>query len=114
MFQARPERPASYHARWGRWRLLSTHDQLLPGARKGGQSYLGCRFPADPDYAAMITRDAKKVGLRLAEAGVLGRFAIDFVVVRTAKGAWERTTPSEVNLRKRGTTHPFLTLQFLT
>jgi hypothetical protein len=61
----------------------------------------------------MITRDAKKVGLRLAEAGVLGRFAIDFVVVRTAKGAWERYA-IEVNLRKGGTTHPFLTLQFLT
>jgi hypothetical protein len=95
----------------GEVELLSTHDQMLGGA--GGQSYLGCRFPADPDYAAMITQDAKKVGLRLAEAGVLGRFAIDFVVVRSAKGGWERYA-IEVNLRKGGTTHPFLTLQFLT
>ena len=44
---------------------------------------------------------------------MLGRFAVDFVVVRDAGGAW---TPYaiELNLRKGGTTHPFLTLQFLT
>ena len=95
----------------GEVELLSTHDQLLGGA--GGQSYLGCRFPADPDYAATITHEAKKAGLRLAKEGVLGRFAIDFVVVRTAKGRWEPYA-IEVNLRKGGTTHPFLTLQFLT
>jgi PGM1 C-terminal domain len=49
----------------------------------------------------------------LARAGVLGRFALDFVVVRDGHGAW---TPYaiELNLRKGGTTHPFLTLQFLT
>ena len=91
--------------------LLSTHDQLLGGT--GGQSYLGCRFPADPAYAPMISREAKKVGTRLAKEGVLGRFAIDFVVVRSNKGAWQPYA-IEVNLRKGGTTHPFLTLQFLT
>jgi hypothetical protein len=44
---------------------------------------------------------------------VLGRFAVDFVVTRDPGGTW---TPSaiELNLRKGGTTHPFLTLQFLT
>ena len=54
-----------------------------------------------------------KVGERLAREGVLGRFAVDFVVVRDAGDNW---TPYaiEVNLRKGGTTHPFLTLQFLT
>jgi len=91
--------------------LLSTHDQLLGGP--SGQSYLGCRFPADPEYAEAITREAAKVGARLAREGVLGRFAIDFVVVRDEHGRW---TPFaiELNLRKGGTTHPFLTLQFLT
>lgn len=91
--------------------VLSTHDQLLGGA--GGQSYLGCCFPANTGYAAIISREARKVGLRLAKEGVLGRFAIDFVVVRTAAGQWEAYA-IEVNLRKGGTTHPFLTLQFLT
>jgi hypothetical protein len=38
---------------------------------------------------------------------------VDFVAVRTADGLWE-TYAIELNLRKGGTTHPFLTLQFLT
>jgi len=90
--------------------LLSTHDQLLGGP--SGQSYLGCVFPADTGYAALITREAAKVGRRLASEGVLGRFALDFVVVRS-NGKWEPYA-IEINLRKGGTTHPFLTLQFLT
>ena len=90
--------------------LLSTHDQLLGGP--SGQSYLGCVFPADAGYAALITREAVKVGKRLATEGVLGRFALDFVVVRS-NGKWEPYA-IEINLRKGGTTHPFLTLQFLT
>ncbi|MEP7369513.1 MAG: peptide ligase PGM1-related protein [Dermatophilaceae bacterium] len=90
--------------------LLSTHDQVLGGP--SGQSYLGCVFPADPAYARTITRDALLVGKVLAKKGVLGRFAIDFVVVRHRQ-AWT-SYAIEVNLRKGGTTHPFLTLQFLT
>ena len=90
--------------------LLSTHDQLLGG--RSGQSYLGCVFPADPGYAASITQEAAKVGRRLAKEGVIGRFALDFVVVRS-NGKWEPYA-IEINLRKGGTTHPFLTLQFLT
>ena len=91
--------------------LLSTHDQLLGGP--SGQSYLGCRFPADYGYAKAITREAAKVGARLSREGVIGRFAVDFVVVRDHGEVW---TPYaiELNLRKGGTTHPFLTLQFLT
>ena len=94
----------------GEVELLSTHDQLLGGP--SGQSYLGCRFPADPAYAAAITREAAKIGTRLVREGVLGRFAIDFVVVRE-NGRW-KPFAIELNLRKGGTTHPFLTLQFLT
>lgn len=90
--------------------LLSTHDQLLGGA--SGQKYLGCVFPADPGYAASIAEPAMVVGRHLAQRGVLGRFAVDFVVVQDDPGTW---TPYaiELNLRKGGTTHPFLTLQFL-
>src|SRR5262249_52985585 len=94
----------------GRLEVLSTHDQLLGGP--SGQSYLGCRFPADQAYAAAIVREAVKVGERLAREGVLGRFAIDFVAVRR-DGTWDPYA-IELNLRKGGTTHPFLTLQFLT
>jgi hypothetical protein len=90
--------------------LLSTHDQLLGGP--SGQAYVGCRFPADPAYSRLISEPAMVIGRHLATLGALGRFAVDFVVVREAD-AW---TPYaiELNLRKGGTTHPFLTMQFLT
>jgi hypothetical protein len=96
----------------GEVELLSTHDQILGGP--SGQSYLGCRFPADPAYAAAITQEAAPLGALLAREGVLGRFAVDFVVVRDGgRGSW-RAYAIELNLRKGGTTPPFLTLQFLT
>jgi hypothetical protein len=94
----------------GKLEVLSTHDQLLGGP--SGQSYLGCIFPANQEYAPLITREAVKVGERLAKEGVIGRFALDFVVVRS-NGQWQPYA-IEINLRKGGTTHPFLTLQFLT
>jgi hypothetical protein len=95
----------------GKVELLSTHDQLLGGP--SGQSYLGCVFPADTAYAGLTSQEAAKVGRRLAKEGVIGRFALDFVVVRSKHGKWEPYA-IEINLRKGGTTHPFLTLQFLT
>ena len=96
----------------GEVELLSTHDQMLGGP--SGQSYLGCIFPADPAYASAITSEAAKVGDLLQKAGVIGRFALDFVATRASESAPWETYAIEVNLRKGGTTHPFLTLQFLT
>jgi len=90
---------------------LSTHDQLLGGP--SGQMYLGCRFPASSEYAPAIMREALKVGRRLMKEGVLGRFALDFVTVLNERNEWD-IYAIEINLRKGGTTHPFLTLQFLT
>ncbi|TDN92849.1 peptide ligase PGM1-related protein [Microbacterium sp. BK668] len=94
----------------GEVELLSTHDQLLGGA--SGQSYLGCVFPADRAYSRLISEPAMAIGRRLAQEGVIGRFAVDFVVVRDG-GEWSAYA-IELNLRRGGTTHPFLTLQFLT
>jgi hypothetical protein len=91
--------------------LLSTHDQILGGA--SGQVFMGSRFPADLGYAHQISVSAAKVGERLANRGVIGRFAIDYVVVDRGDGTWTEYA-IELNLRKGGTTHPFLTLQFLT
>jgi hypothetical protein len=90
--------------------VLSTHDQILGGP--SGQKYLGARFPADPAYAVTMTDAARRVGERLRDLGVVGRFAVDFLTVRRGEG-WE-TSAIELNLRRGGTTHPFLTLQFLT
>lgn len=96
---------------FGEVQVLSTHDQMLGGP--GGQSYLGARFPANPEYSKLIVQEAVKVGKRLAREGVIGRFALDFVVVRSDGGPW-RAYVIEINLRKGGTTHPFLSLQYLT
>jgi hypothetical protein len=95
----------------GEVQMLSTHDQLLEG--EAGQTYVGCRFPASPEYAVAITKEAEKVARRLAREGVIGRAAVDFVVARSPDGAWQPYA-IEINLRRGGTTHPFLTLQFLT
>ena len=89
---------------------LSTHDQLLGGT--SGQLFLGSVFPASAEYAREISTAALKVGKALAVRGVLGRFAVDFLTVRGDRG-W-RSYAIELNLRKGGTTHPYLTLQFLT
>ncbi len=90
---------------------LSTHDQMLGGP--SGQAYLGCKFPAVPEYGPAIMTEALKVGHRLKKEGVIGRFALDFVAVLNDQNQWE-VYAIEINLRKGGTTHPYLTLQFLT
>jgi hypothetical protein len=91
--------------------ILSTHDQMLGGP--SGQSYLGAIFPADPAYSRLITREAAKIGDRFVREGIVGRFALDFLTVQDSEGQWHPYA-IEVNLRKGGTTHPFLTLQYLT
>jgi hypothetical protein len=90
--------------------VLSTHDQILGGAT--GQEFLGCRFPAHRDYGWLIAGLGERIGSRLAEHGVIGRFGVDFVVVRR-NGEW-LPYAIEVNLRNGGTTHPMLTLGALT
>ncbi|HEY6957946.1 MAG TPA: peptide ligase PGM1-related protein [Candidatus Limnocylindria bacterium] len=91
--------------------VVSTHDQILAGAT--GQSYVGCRFPADPRYATAITRQAIEVGRHLADRGVMGHFGVDFVAVPRNDGQWD-TYAIEINLRMSGTTVPFLSLQLAT
>ena len=91
--------------------IISTHDQVLGGP--SGQVFLGCTFPADEAYRLEIQEAGQKVANALATKGVIGRFATDFVSVRQPDGSWNHQA-IEVNLRKGGTTHPFLTLKFLT
>jgi len=90
--------------------IVSTHDQVLGGP--SGQIFLGSTFPADAEYSRDIKEAGDKVGKVLKERGALGRFAIDFISVRRGEG-WEHAA-IEINLRKGGTTHPYLILRFLT
>jgi PGM1 C-terminal domain len=91
--------------------LLSTHDQILHG--RTGQQFAGCRFPADPGYASVISAAAQRVADHLADSGVIGRLAIDFLVTRGEDDRWQPFA-LEVNLRMGGTTHPYQTLAGLT
>ena len=47
--------------------VISTHDQVLGGA--AGQTFVGCTFPADPEYAALVVHEARKVGQYVALQG---------------------------------------------
>lgn len=90
--------------------ILSTHDQDLGG--EYGQVFLGASFPADEEYAVDLGESGKKVSEELKKYGVLGRFGVDFMSVKE-NGGWKHYA-IEINLRKGGTTHPYLMLQFLT
>lgn len=91
--------------------VISTHDQVLGG--ESGQIFEGCTFPAAGDYRLYLQDAGQKVATELAKRGVIGRFAIDFMSIKQPDGSWMHKA-IEVNLRKGGTTHPFLTLKFLT
>jgi hypothetical protein len=91
--------------------IVSTHDQLLGG--DDGQVFLGAIFPADTAYNVSLAAEGKKIAETLVEKGALGRFAIDFITIQQEEGSWIHYA-IEINLRKGGTTHPFLMLQFLT
>ncbi|HEY9810675.1 MAG TPA: peptide ligase PGM1-related protein [Halomicronema sp.] len=95
----------------GEVEILSTHDQILGGP--DGQVYLGCRFPADESYRLKLQELGVQVGKVLAAKGALERFGVDFIAVRKEDNKWD-IQAIEINLRKGGTTHPFMTLKFLT
>ena len=91
-------------------KVISTHDQVLGGP--SGQVFQGCTFPADPEYRLEIQEAGMRVADVLRQRSVLGRFGVDFVSVRNGE-RWDHYA-IEINLRKGGTTHPFMTLKFLT
>jgi hypothetical protein len=94
--------------------ILSTHDQILGGP--DGQIYLGCKFPADEAYRLRLQELGLRVGRTLAKTGAIERYGVDFVAVHQPDnpGAKWDLQAIEINLRKGGTTHPFMSLKFLT
>ncbi len=90
--------------------IISTHDQVMSGDE--GQIFTGAIFPANSEYAADLTCPSTKIAKELASYGVLGRFSIDFISIKE-NDQWKHYA-IEINLRKGGTTHPYLMLQFLT
>jgi hypothetical protein len=94
----------------GKVEILSTHDQILGGPDR--QIYLGCRFPADSAYRLPLQEIGLEIGQALAKRGAMERYGVDFVAVRR-DNQWDLWA-IEINLRKGGTTHPFMTLKLLT
>ena len=90
--------------------IVSTHNQVLSG--ESGQVFVGAHFPADECFRIEIAAMGKMIAEELKRKGVIGRFSIDFISVKE-KDNWQHFA-IEINLRKGGTTHPFLMLEFLT
>ncbi|MDQ3962691.1 MAG: peptide ligase PGM1-related protein [Actinomycetota bacterium] len=94
----------------GSYEIVSTHDQILGGP--DNQVYLGCRFPARPEYRDAIVAHARSIAEELSERDVIGSFGMDFIVV-PIDGSHDIFL-SEINLRLGGTTHPFLMAKGVT
>jgi len=90
--------------------VVSTHDQVLDEATN--QIFLGAKFPAGIAYSREIAKFGMAIGKVLQSKSVVGRFAVDFISVKEGN-TWKHYA-IEINLRKGGTTHPYLMLQFLT
>lgn len=95
---------------FGEVRVIATHEQILSGDT--GQVYTGCRFPAGPAYAPELARHGQAIGKVLAHRGVIGRLSVDFAAAQTDTGEWQLYA-LEINLRKGGTTHPYVVLSHL-
>ncbi|MEB3265512.1 MAG: peptide ligase PGM1-related protein [Cyanobacteriota bacterium] len=94
----------------GHVEVLSTHEQILGGP--SGQTYLGCRFPAEQPYRLELVNHGRAIGEALAAEGALERFSVDFLARRFGTH-WD-VQAIEVNLRKGGTTHPTMALRAIT
>jgi hypothetical protein len=118
--EGKPKYSPSFQGRvtpTGEVEALSTHDQILGGPN--GQVYLGCRFPANDIYRLQLQELGLKIGHNLSKKGVFERFGVDFVIVPRSNSNNANATDwdiqaIEINLRKGGTTHPFMTLKLLT
>lgn len=92
--------------------VASTHEQILGGPDK--QVYLGCTFPSKASHRKLIIKEGEKIANCLAQKGVVGNFAIDYVVTYDKEMNNPVVYPIEINLRKGGTTHPFRIAFYLT
>ena len=96
----------------GEVEIVSTHDQILGGVN--GQVYEGCYFPADAAYRLELQELGLRVGEALAAKGAMERYGVDFIAVQHLETKAWNLQAIEINLRKGGTTHPFMTLRLLT
>lgn len=96
----------------GQVEVLATHDELLDCSQ--GRSYVSCRMPAASDIAPRLAALGRRVGERLADLGVVGRFDVDFLACHADEAGIRELYALDINLRKGHTTLPIRTLQLLT
>lgn len=89
--------------------VVSTHDELRGGS--DDHTYVGCRFPAYPDYLHQLHDAGRRIGEHLAQAGVIGRVDADFLATDHEDGVVLQGI--DINLRRGNTTLPIRTLQLL-
>jgi hypothetical protein len=94
---------------YGEVAVLSTHEQVLGG---GPARCMSGAVPADPAYASDLARHGRAIGTQLARRGVVGRLSVDFAAAGDGFGRWQ-VFALEINLRKGGTTHPYVVLRHL-
>jgi hypothetical protein len=91
---------------------IATHDELTAGT--DGQTYIGSRMPAHPRVTRPLAEAGVRIGGRLAELGVVGRFDVDFLASPPGGDRLETLYALDINLRKGHTTLPIRTLQLLS
>lgn len=92
--------------------VIGTHEELNEG--EDAQSYLGCRFPAEPRLARTLGERGLSLGQFMAEQGVVGRFTANFLATPKEGTELEELYGVDVHLRKGNTTLPLRTLQLLS
>lgn len=98
---------------------VSTHEQILDG-----QTYKGCKFPADAALRDRLISEGEKIGIALSDAGAKGHFGVDFLATTQEQSAADGVKAGEqsatalyaieINLRNTGTSYPFTTVTRLT
>ncbi len=92
--------------------VIATHDEITYG--RDGQTYAGCRFPAQPRLAQALLEAGLRVGCQLQADGVVGRYEVDFLATPAQGDRLDELYALDINLRKGNTTLPMRTLQLLS
>jgi hypothetical protein len=87
---------------------VATHEQVLEG-----QTYKGCKYPADQRFCQQMIAEGEKIGKTMAQMGARGHFGVDFLV-SAGNDRQVDLHAIEINLRNTGTSYPFATVIRLT
>lgn len=65
----------------------------------GGQTYLGCEFPACAEYRQLMVKYGEQIGFELSRRGAQGHYSVDFIAQKQPDGN-RRLFAVEINLRQ--------------